>query len=133
MKKTLLLLTLLWVAAASFGQDTTAAVPSGEFYLQKSKDQKRAAWILLGGGTALAVAGAIQIGNTSFWSNDNSGYVLFSVGTVAGLISVPLFISSARNARRAATFSFHQQPLLVPQHSTLILQRQPTLTLSVGL
>ena len=50
---------LLSFTINSFSQVEKAPKLSKEYYLQKSKNKKTAAWILLGGGTAMIVGGAI--------------------------------------------------------------------------
>lgn len=78
-------------------------------YLQKSKNQKTTGWILLGGGTAMAVVGAIVFGQSDWLSEDDPntdlGGFLFVGGIVADLVSIPFFISSSSNARKAAAIS----------------------------
>lgn len=91
-------------------------------YLQKSRNQKTAAWVLAGGGGAILIAGIIVAG-----SNATSDYVnLFSLepvkernttlettliitGGVAVLSSITLFIASSKNKRKAAGLSISNQ------------------------
>lgn len=82
-------------------------------YLQKSKHQKTAAWILFGGGSTLVLAGAISM-NGEAWgdaifggdnSKINTGSTLFLAGLGCGLGSIPLFIAGARNKRKAEEMS----------------------------
>ena len=73
-------------------------------WLQKSKNQKVAAWVLAGSGTALIIAG-ISAGN----SVDNflnpgalaAGGLLLIVGSAAVISSIPFFIASHRNHLKA--------------------------------
>ena len=54
MKKSLFYFLLLAMPATIFCQKTNDSVPDIKtHYLVKSKNQKTAAWVLLGGGTAL--------------------------------------------------------------------------------
>lgn len=58
MKKQVCLFVLLIFAVSSIAQQTTTETPGVKTdYLKKSKNQKTAAWILLGGGAGLASAG----------------------------------------------------------------------------
>ena len=103
-----------------------------EDYLQKSKNQKKTGLILLGGGTLMAVIGAVSF-NNSYASSDNnttdaSGF-LFLGGLAADFISIPFFISSSNNAQKAATLSFKNQPV----ENFANQQFQPTITLSIKL
>ncbi len=85
-----------------------------EYYLEKSDSQKTTAWILLGSGLLLSTIGIIGFSNSDFLSDNNSstdayGFLILGGGAcTAG--SIPLFISSARNARRAAIISFKINP-----------------------
>ncbi len=79
--------------------------------LQKSKKQKTTAWILLGGGAGLATAGYIIGRNASkkdafgFWSGSSSeattGGVLVVAGSGGIVGSIPFFIASGKNKRKA--------------------------------
>ncbi len=92
-----------------------------DYYLLKSKHQKTAAWIMLGGGTTLLAVGGI-IGIRGF-SNLLSGQVdkagnnvglaglLDITGGAAMLGSIPLFIASSRNKHKAMIITFGNQPL----------------------
>ncbi|MFI5131177.1 MAG: hypothetical protein ACHQFX_14340, partial [Chitinophagales bacterium] len=58
MKKTTVFALLLILSATSFSQQTDPSTPMTRAdYLQKSKNKKTAAWVLLGGGTVLIGAG----------------------------------------------------------------------------
>ena len=52
-------------------------------------------------------------------------------GAATALGSIPFFISSAKNARRAAAISFNNQKILFPQQNTFVLKTQPTVTLKI--
>ena len=102
---------LLIVSISSSSQPTN---PVQKFtktdYLKKSKAQKTAAWILLGGGSALMLAGfIIPQGEVTqenlFWfdehKNDNVKSACVLSGTLAMLGSIPFFIASSKNKRKA--------------------------------
>ena len=64
MKKVMIYFLLLAIPALSFSQSIPNNVPAVKTdYLQKSKKQKTAAWILLGGGALLSSIGGVVIGN----------------------------------------------------------------------
>jgi hypothetical protein len=132
MKKIILLLTLLVFLVKSFSQ--TPALTKDE-YLQKSKNQKTTAWVLLVGGSALIITGIlVDDANSGKGINlDFTGVGIAAVGFVAASCSIPLFINSAHNARKAATISFNNQKILFPQQHTVVLKTQPTLTLKIAL
>jgi len=106
-------------------------------YLLKSKSQKTTGWILLGGGTAIAIAGTISMSNQDFWSSDNSDYdtagFMMLGGLAVGLASIPFFISSAKNANKAATISFNYQKAYFPKHDIFVVKMQPAITLKIPL
>jgi hypothetical protein len=109
MKKNILYFLLLALPVASFCQQTNDTVPSIKTdYLIKSKNQKTAAWVLLGGGTALIGLGFL-IGDSKNATFDDAGtgIVLGGIGFLSMIGSIPLFIASGKNKRRAvkaATF-----------------------------
>lgn len=57
MKRIMLPLFSLLILAKTFSQPATSPVISKDHYLQKSKKQKTAAWILLGAGIGMAIGG----------------------------------------------------------------------------
>jgi hypothetical protein len=89
--------------------------------LLKSKKQKTAAWLMLGGGAGIAIAGlAIMIHDASYdasavittvftlglvipeeHKHSAAGPILAIAGTGAMLGSIPLFTSAAKNKRKA--------------------------------
>ena len=99
MRKIIFFLTLLPFVIKSFSQPQAL---TKDYYLKKSKTQKAVAWILLSGGTALAVGGAISfVHNDLYGSNsatDISGFVMLG-GVVSDIVSIPFFLSSAKNKR----------------------------------
>ncbi|MFC0775041.1 hypothetical protein [Terrimonas alba] len=105
-------------------------------YLQKSKNQKTIGWVLLGGGTIMAVVGAITFNSTydsdSYTATDAGGFLLLG-GIVADLASIPFFIGSAKNARKAATISFNNQRILIPHFHSLVAKAQPSVTIKIGI
>ena len=134
MKKITISTALLAFAIASFGQQDTAskAVPMQTDYLQKSKNQKTAAWILLGGGTALAAGGFIWASSNIF-STSSGPEVLLLVGIGCMTGSIPFFISSSKNRKRAMSASFKFQQSLQLQNNILVKREVPSLTLKISL
>ncbi len=141
MKKIVFSLTLLLFVAKSFSQSTAL---SKDYYLKKSKNKKTVGWLMLGGGVAMTTIGIIiASGQTNDRLNDPFGVDPFSgnegaaIVAVAGLASalgsIPFFINSAKNARKAAKVSFSTPKLLLPQQNTLAFKIQPTLSLKIGL
>jgi hypothetical protein len=84
----------------------------GDLLLNRSKNQKTTAWILLGAGAGVFIAGGI-IGTNAVknYTPDNpfdifprgtlAGGAMILGGTVAMAASVPFFIASGRNKKKA--------------------------------
>ncbi len=111
---------------------------SKDYYLQKGKNQKRTAWILLVGGTTMAIAGSVigdmdnseQLG---YGANFEVGMWLVGTGIAADLISIPLFISASKNHRTAVTLSLNNQPERVFRRNTCLLKFAPGVTVAIRL
>ena len=117
MKKIIICTLIFVIAAKAFCQQTKPSKPyTSADYLQKSKNQKSAGWVLLGGGTAL-VAGGLLIGNRKESSFDDAatGAVFGALGVISALGSIPLFLASGRNKRKAASLAYlkFENPLMV--------------------
>ena len=131
MKKIIYTFTILLFVLKSFSQTPT---PSKDYYLQKSKNQKNSAWIMLGGGVAMTTIGMIQaINNFSLFEPSTKGEFLVAAGIGTALGSIPFFISSSKNARKAATISFNNQNILMLQQNSFVSKMQPTITLKISL
>jgi len=117
MKKIILFALLLIFSITSFSQQTTTATTSAKTdYLKKGKNQNTAAWILLSGGFAFASTGIILGINGSaeelvgaFTGEQSNkleiGAGFFFTGLASMLGSIPLFIASSRNKRKASAVS----------------------------
>ena len=117
MKKQLFLILSMAFAAYSSGQQTITEAPAVKTdYLKKSKKQKTAAWILLGGGAIVSTIGTVIASNnvvdeigSLFDDTHDAGYAtgvsLMGVGIAAMAGSIPLFIVSGKNRRKAIAAS----------------------------
>jgi len=116
MKKIIILTMFLAIAAISFGQQITPKQDwkDSEYY-KKSKNQKTAAWILLGSGVALFTGGLIAHYNYLNNQDDpfaeltevTTGEVVAIVGVVVASGSIPLFIVSSKNKKKAKAASVY--------------------------
>ncbi|MDI1306735.1 MAG: hypothetical protein PSX42_18060 [bacterium] len=134
MKKTITFLMLLLFTVNAFSQTIPNNEFSKEYYLKKSKNQKTTGWILLSGGTLMTVVGVIGFSD-SWYSSSNSttdtyGFIMLG-GVVSGLGSIPFFIMSGNNARKAATISLSNQPVFSPMQGSLVLNSQPGLSVKI--
>ena len=121
MKKNIIYFVLFALPVISFCQKTSDTVPSIKTdYLVKSKNQKTAAWVLLGGGTALIGLGFL-IGDSknSTFDDAATGAVLGGIGFLSTIGSIPLFIASGKNKRKAMKASAFIKMETVP-----LLQKQ---------
>jgi hypothetical protein len=114
------------------------SIQTAEYFLQKSKNQRTAAWVILGGGAALSIVGIIGLAsNTVEMFYENTPADTYAFLTVAGagiaLGSIPLFIASGRNYKKAATLSFKSQHIYIPQQNTVAFKSQPALSLIIPL
>ena len=136
MKRFIFSLILLPLALATYCQPAPATPLTKEDYLQKSKNQKKTGLILLIGGSTMAIIGGIVFANSDFLSSDDpstdAGGYLFIGGLTLDLVSIPFFISSSNNARKAASIGFSNQRLLLPQQNQSIAKMQPSLTLRIA-
>jgi hypothetical protein len=146
-KRLSIFILLLFFSAGSFAQSTR---PSQEFnkehYLKLSKSQKTGGWILLGGGTALVSAGigigfgqaVTQIGNifsTEPQKTSNSGEVLFYTGLAAMAGSIPFFIASSKNRKKANALSasFKMESRSTVQQRTIVPAPYPAVSIKFSL
>ena len=146
MKKIFLSLLIFALCITAGGQQTEPVNKmTRQDYLQKSKNQKTTGWILLGGGSAMALVGVILASNDNpkesndlfgseiYGSNFETGAGLMVAGLAADLISIPFFISSANNARKAASIGFDNQRIFLPEYNNLVAKTQPAIILRIGL
>ena len=133
MKTIRLLLALLLVSSVLVGQTKEF---SKDYFLQKSKKQKTAAWILLGGGTAMAVGGFATFDSSwdsgSASTTDIAG-IIGTVGFLTGLASIPYFISAGKNKKTAMSITFDYKPIYLSGDNLVSTKAHPTLTLKIKL
>ena len=117
MKHLIILLLLFSLGNSSFSQVTTHPASTVQTdYLKKGKNQNTLAWILLGGGLGLTSAGiAVGLNEavndiSNIFSGEeqktsSAGAILFYTGLASMLTSIPLFIVSSSNKRKAEEVS----------------------------
>lgn len=138
MKKFLTMLALL-SAMTLFAQGTTE---TKAYYLNKSKNQKTVGYVLAGSGAALIISGIIagsgednnqDPNELDFGPDFEVGMWLLGGGIVVGLASIPFFISSSNNARKAAIIGISYQELKLPRSGGEVTVLQPAISLKVRL
>ncbi len=135
MKKSMLYFLLLALPVTSFCQKTNDTVPSIKTdYLVKSKNQKTAAWVLLGGGVALIGTG-ILVGDSknSTFDDAAAGAFFAGIGVLSAIGSIPLFIASGKNKRKAIKASAFIKMETVPlvQKQSFVQNSYPAFSVNI--
>lgn len=133
MKTIRLLLALLLVSSVLVGQTKEF---SKDYFLQKSKKQKTTAWILLGGGTAIAVGGFATFDSSWDSGSDSTTDIAGVIGTVGfltSLASIPYFISAGKNKKTAMSITFNYKPVYLSNDNLAETQSYPTMSLKIKL
>ena len=147
MKTRIIRASLLTAFLIGITLSASAQEMSKQDYLDKSKKQKTAAFILMGGGVALSTLGfIIYPGETAICFVPIGGVcpdpeqtkliasgILIYGGILAALGSIPLFISSNKNAKKAAQLSFKNEPTYIPKYAGNIPISVPSITLTIPL
>ena len=132
---------LFLLSMSSFSQHTN---PEGkltqEDYLKKSKKQKKAALVFLAAGTTLMIAAAIIpkgdlvhdgicVGPycSDKYKNDGIKSAFLIAGGVVALASIPLFVVSGKNRRKAKSVGFKLENIVQPHNQELICTSFPAL------
>ena len=107
-------------------------------YLKKSRNQKTAAWIILGGGGVFILSGLLV--NT----NDTQSYTpaptvtvtgtsLIAVGVLAEIASIPLFMAASKNKKRAMSLGIKNQFIPTSHSGTFVYTTVPSMSITVRL
>ena len=112
--------------------------------LKKSKNQKITAWSMLGGGTLLLIIGAATIKGDAYYDyydpitgfgysdpDNTTSDVLLASGLLSMVGSIPFFISSGKNKRKARAMvgtSYYPNPIS-PTH----LKTMPSVGIQISL
>jgi hypothetical protein len=136
MKNYTFIIIMSFIMASGFSQTAPNNEFTKEYYLQKSKNQDTIAWILLGVGSAITIGGLISMNesskNDSWGFPDDSSSNITLVGTVIGSLSFPFFLSSAKNARKAANISLNNQTILLPQQNNIAQNYNPSISFQIN-
>ncbi|HRI20555.1 MAG TPA: hypothetical protein PLA68_06355 [Panacibacter sp.] len=145
MKTIILSVTVLLFVVRSFSQTTTNSLLSKDYYLQKSRNQKTAAWLLLGGGAALFAAGLAvhtsvdqfdniyDVFNESKYHGFGARAALMTSGAVAMGGSIHLFTASSRNKNLAMHLAIGSEQTMLPLKNGWAYSIQPAVKLSLPL
>jgi hypothetical protein len=134
MKILLITFAFLIISQNVFSQRFTDQNQIKDFYLEKSKNQKTAGWILLGAGTALVIGGGYVFDktwdDTSYTTTDIAGFAILT-GVIADLVSIPYFISAGMNKRKAASFSLGYQNIYLRCDNSYCIKNTPALVINI--
>jgi hypothetical protein len=144
-----LLFGLAWTACFTVqAQYAVTSPPAGATNLQKSKNQQTAGWILLTGGALMVLIGSIaaaneagnelvNLFNANATPNKNAGKgatVVAMTGLLSMAGSIPLFLASGKNRRKAAAaISFKVESETQIRYMAFSNLRYPALQLQVAL
>ena len=129
---------LLIIATASFSQQAhPSPVLTKEDYLKKSKTQKSEAWTLLVGGTLLIGTGFLMEdqNEASFDHLIGSNVVVASIGVFSTIVSIPLFVVSAKNKKRGMKASAHlkMENVSAIRESSVVHALSPAFSIKINL
>ena len=137
MKKNMIYLLLIALPITSFCQKTTDTIPDIKTdYMVKSKNQKTAAWVLFGGGLALIGTGfLVGDGKEASFDDAATGAVLAGIGVLSTIGSIPLFIASGKNKRKAmqATTFIKMEDARMIHNQSFIQTSYPVIALKIKL
>ncbi len=136
MRKIIVFVMLLIISATSFSQPTTTPVPPFKTdYLKKSNNQKFLAWVLMGGGIAVVSITALSNVGLDFGSTEKSASPVAPL-TIAGVLmvsSIPVFIASHKNKKKAMSLSLNNETAPQIQKNRFVNRSVPSLTLKISL
>jgi hypothetical protein len=142
MKKQMLLILFVVLTINVFGQSYKRDLPeTKEYFLEKSKKQKTAAWIMLGGGTLLCASGYVFFiyeglqGDGIYSTKAKLSLLMFYGGGGAMVGSIPLFIAAARNKgiSMSATASLKIENNISLVQPNFVKASYPALSLKINL
>ena len=139
MKKLFFALLLISLTLSGFSQSIPKVQTSIQAdYLKKSKHQKTTALVLLCGGGTLVLTGVIipkgELIHENSWQqkdykNDGIKSVFVQTGTLALLGSIPFFIVSAKNKKKALSLSFKNEAYPQIYKNSFVYNNIPSLTI----
>jgi Na+/proline symporter len=131
MKKYSSIIILMLLSCSVFSQEI---VKNKEYYLTKSRKQNTGAKVMLIGGAVL-VGGGLLIGDRKESSFDDAmtGGIVALFGGALMLGSIPVFLGSAKNKRKAASLAFKNVPVQQIKNSSLAYRPMAAVSLQINL
>lgn len=134
MKKIIICIALLVVANSIYSQQSNpSATLTKKDYLQKSKNQKTAAWLFMGGGIGLTILG-ISADKPDVDNVGSSGRGVAIIAGVAAIsVGTTLFILSSNNKKKAETIAFRMEKTPMIQQGSFVYHSYPALSFRLNL
>ena len=129
MKKIIVCIALLILANSIYSQQNNPpATLTKKDYLQKSKNQKTAAWLFMGSGIGLTILG-ITSDNTNGGNSGNDGKIVAVVTGLAAIsVGTTFFILSSNNKKKAESIAFRMEQAPVIQQGGFVYHSYPALS-----
>jgi hypothetical protein len=132
MKKIIICVLILIAAHNGFSQQSKSSQTlTRPDYLKKSKNQKIAAFTTLGTGVVLITAGVLTFGNTETKGEQET--IMIISGLVVSAVSIPFFISSHNNKKKAMAVSFKSQALPQVSNGSFVYKQIPSISFKINL
>ena len=128
MKHFILLVNLLLLCNCLFSQPNTK-----DYFLQKSKIQKKTAWILLGTGAGAVLIEGIADNSKGGTGQSLTGGIMTLGGIICSLTSIPFFISSSKNKRKGMALTINRNKILSPQNNFAVAINYSSISLNIAL
>ncbi len=113
-KLLLLIVLFAFISFESFAQISNDQYSSTNIdnqinhYLKKSKNQKKLAWIFLGGGLVGNVVFSSMANSRNYEDTRSGPSVLYGISGLAMISSIPLFMASSKNKDNAQLLTFQK-------------------------
>ena len=134
MKKIVAFLALLIMVNSVYSQQNNPSPTlTKKDYLQKSKNQKTAAWIFMGGGLGLTVLGLSRDANNELSADNTGKAVAIVTGLAAVSVGTTFFILSSNNRKKGESLSFRMEKAPVLQQGGFAYRSFPALSFRVKL
>lgn len=136
MKKIIIAALLLILANSTFCQQPNPSPTlTKQDILKKSKTQKTVAWVLMGVGVFSAGLGSVSTNPNGYWGdNSNSNSTIFLVAGLAAIgTSIPFFIASSKNRKKAATLSISNEKIKTIKEFGFTYRSSPSIALKIQL
>lgn len=146
--KSLFLLLVFLLGSSFLGHGQVIESEQKQNHLEKSQNQKKTGWIMLGVGGAAVVLGGILatsgsseiancLGTFNCTGSDGNewaaGAVLVIAGGLAMVGSVPFFISAGNQKQKAARLTLVTKPIYLPKNTHNGPRSYPAITLTLPL